>query len=382
MISGTAGAERGVPRPLASRWLDEMPRLAADASLASSPLDGGRWFRLADRWLELVSEDEGLVEELRRNYRDCLVDPPRERDRTIRCRASRLARSRLLCLSFSGAHAPEPILAASTPFRMLRHLARYTAIPGPAPGWQAIVDPDDPGRPLVAGDRHRLVVDSERTPEEFASECVVSVVQGAQPETLFVHAASFGVAGAGALLIGAGHSGKSTMSLALAARGHAFLGDDMAALRTRTGEVVAFARVMRLRPGPYVSAFAARLRAIQHEVATGGDGAPRTLVSAGDLFPGSVVQALPLRFAFLLDGFATRPKVTPFRPELLDAARLKAVVAESLPFWGISPGRDLLKFLDVLNALARLDCYRVELGSPDDSVSAIEEVMEAACRST
>jgi len=374
------------PKPLAARldgagWADRVQALLAGARERSAA-SRSSWFRLGDRHLQVVSGGDGFLDEFEAAYRDCIVAEPRQDARNVRCDAYRLTGSSLLCLSFEGEDLPDPIGAAGTPFRMLRHLARYVEAPGPAPGWRMLVDSEDRGRPLVAGDGHRLVIDLDGAPAEFATDCVVSLVQGAQHDLLFMHAASFGIAGLGALLVGCGQAGKSTTALALAARGHSFLGDDVAAVRTRTRELLPFPRVVSLRPGPYVRSLEPRLRATRHTTAVGPDGQTRTLVSMGALFPASAGRVLPLRFAFLLDGFAAQARLTPFRPGIGDAKRLKAAVSESLPSWGLSPGRDLMRFLTVVNVLSGLDCYLVELGSPEDSAAAIEEVMEAKCCST
>src|SRR5947207_2119645 len=49
-----------------------------------------------------------------------------------------------------------------------------------------------------------------------------------RPDLLFFHAASIGMDGRAYLLIGPKGRGKTSVSLALAARGHAFLGDETA----------------------------------------------------------------------------------------------------------------------------------------------------------
>jgi len=387
VIPGSQDADRHAssrPKPLAvcldgADLVDRVQALAAGARQRSTASLRSSWFRLGDRYLQVVSEGNGFLDEFEALYRDCIVTQPRQDPRIIRCHADRPAGSSLLCLSFDGEDLPDPIGAAGTPFRMLRHLARYVEVPGPVPGWRMMVDSEDRDRPLAAGDGHRLVIDLDEAPAEFATDCVVSLVQGAQQDVLFMHAASFGIAGVGALLVGCGQAGKSTTALALAARGHSFLGDDVAAVRTRTREILPFPRVVSLRPGPYVRSLEARLRATRHTTAVGPDGQTRTLVSMGVLFPASAGRVLPLRFAFLLDGFAAHARLTPFRPGIGDVKRLKAAVSESIPSWGLSPGRDLMRFLAVVNVLSGLDCHLVELGSPEDSAVAIEDVMEAAC---
>ncbi len=373
-----------LPRPRATSsgpgWLDEALALARGARAASTARRRS-WLRLGDACLQVVSSGEGCLDELEGLYRDCLLARPHPDSIRIRCHAARLPGSSRLWLSFEGASLPDPMSAAGTPFRVLRHLARYAEVPGPAPGWRMLVEAGS-GRMLVAGDRRRLVVDLDRAPAGFATDCVVSLVQGAQRDVLFLHAASFGVAGAGALLIGCGKAGKSTTALALAERGHAFLGDDLAAVRIPTRELLPFPRVLSLRPGPSLRSLAARLRAAPHTTAVGEDGVTRTFVGMRDLFPASAGGPMPLRFAFLLDGFGASPRLTRYRPGIADATRLRAAVGESIPCWGMSPGRDLMKFLSMVDVLSRVDCHLLELGTPEDSAAAIEELMEAPCRST
>ncbi len=363
-------------------WIDRLPTLVAEGLDRSTPPRASSWFRLGDAYLQIASDGNAFLEEFEARYRDCVVAEPSQDLIRVRCTAIRPAGTPLLCLSFDGDDLTDPMSAAGTRFRMLRHLARYVAEPGPAPGWRMLVDHQDSHRRLAAGDDRRLVIDLDEAPVEFATDCIVSLVQSAQRDVLFLHGASFGIAGAGALLLGWGQAGKSTTSLALAVRGHSFLGDDLAAVRVKTREVLPFPKAVSLRTGGYLRTFEGRLRVARHVTAVDHNGARRTVVSMGDLFPGSVGPMLPLRFAFLLDGFAAHPRLTPYRPGIADAKRLRAVANESTPDWGLSPGRDLMRFLTVVNLLSGLDCRLLELGSPEDSAAAIEGVMEAACHST
>jgi hypothetical protein len=350
------------------------------AAARTRPAKRGFWFRIGDRPLHLLSSETGFLDEFDARFRGCRIDAPASSadHASIHCEAEHLSDSSLLSLDFEGAGLPDLIRAAATPFRMLRHLDRYREAPGPRAGWRMLVDREDRARPLVSSDGRRLLLDVASAPLDFATDCVASVVQAAQPEVMFLHAASFSVGGAGALLIAAGRGGKSTTALALAARGHRVLGDDMAAVRLRSCELLPFRKVASLRPGRYVRSLEARLRATPHSITLAPDGEARTLVHLTDLFPASAGPEVPLRFAFLLDGFAERPRLSAYRPTIGDARRLRAAVSESLPFWGISPGRDLMKFLTVVSLLSRLECNVLELGSPEDSAVAIESSMEGA----
>src|SRR5262249_26435398 len=61
-------------------------------------------------------------------------------------------------------------------------------------------------------------------------------------DALFFHAASAAISGRGALFIGPKGTGKSTTVLALAARGHGFLGDETACYLPASGEILPFRR--------------------------------------------------------------------------------------------------------------------------------------------
>ena len=132
---------------------------------------------------------------------------------------------------------------------------------------------------------------------------IVCVAQSVQTGMLFLHAGSVGVGGAAALLIAPTGGGKSTTALAVAQRGHAFLGDDVAAVRLATRELLPFPRSAGLREGPLAASLE---RPGPAPAATCGP--PTATASSGrcvrvsDLFPGSVSGPLPLRFAFVLDG--------------------------------------------------------------------------------
>ena len=362
-------------------WLNQVKAqvLAAGAVGRSHASHARAWFRIGDVCLELVSDYQDLLEEFETRYRDCGLAERSQDLINIRCTAGYLPGTSLLWLSFDGSNLPDPMEAALTPFRMLRHLRRYVEQRGPLPGWRMLVNTEASNRTLAAGDSRTLVINLDESPPEFVTDCIVSLVQSAQQGVLFLHAASFGIGGAGALLIGRSGAGKSTTSVALAARGHSFLGDDLAAVRLATREVLPFPKSARLRDGSFVRSLDCRVRACRHTTVTDPKGIARTLISMGDLFPASVGGPLPLRFAFLLDGFGERVAIKAFRPQIGDVKRLKSVVSETIPSWGISPGRDLMKFLTVEKLLSELQCYLLELGSPDESVAAIENVMEETC---
>ena len=197
-------------------WLNQAQALAAGAVGRSHASHARAWFRIGDVCLELVSDYQDLLDEFETRYRDCGLAERSQDLINIRCTAGYLPGTSLLWLSFDGSNLPDPMEAALTPFRMLRHLRRYVEQRGPVPGWRMLVNTEASNRTLAAGDSRTLVINLDESPPEFAADCIVSLVQSAQQGVLFLHAASFGIAGAGALLIGRSGAGKSTTSVALA----------------------------------------------------------------------------------------------------------------------------------------------------------------------
>jgi hypothetical protein len=361
-------------------WVD---RMQARPACQSSTSAASARFRLGDLCLQLDSESGAFFDAFRAQWADCVVAEAPVGVPTIACSARTLEGSSLLLLFFAGGQLPDLLEAAATPVRMLRHLARYEEQEGPAPGWRMLADRADRHRMLAAARDDHLVIDLDEAPADFAIDALLAIVQSVQPGLLFLHAASFGIAGAGALLIGQGRAGKSTTAVALAALGHELFGDDMAAIRMDSGELLPFRRTLRLRPGPSVASLGARLRTVPHTFAVDPGGTTRTLVRPDALFPSRSSEALPLRFAFVLDGFSAQPCLTPFRPDIGSVAFLRGAVSETLPTWGRSPGRDLMKFLTVVDVLSKLSCHRLRLGTPEASAATIENLMmEATCNST
>lgn len=334
--------------------VSERPRASIPAATCR------RGFRIGDVCIDIASDDAGLLEEFESRYGDCAVDPSSAETADIYCVATRAGRS-VVALRFAGARVPNSLEAVLTPFRMLRHLQ------------------DDPGGILRFADDRTLHIDRGVAPPDFMTDCVAALAQSVQESVLFLHAGSVGIAGSGVLLIGASAAGKSTTSLALAARGHAFFGDDVAAVRVATRELLPFSKAARLRDGPFARSLAPRLQTCRHRVVAAPDGTSRTLVRVSDLFGTSASGALALKYAFLLERFAPRVRIDRVRPQLADLARMKSVVSETLPSWGLSPGRDLIKFLAIENMLSKLQCYRVELGSIEETAGLIEHLVGETC---
>jgi hypothetical protein len=338
------------------------------------------WFRFGDALLQVVSDHASLLQELDAFYGDCRVPEPSPDGFRIRCAASLLPGVPLLVLSFDGPRQPDLIGVALSPYRF-RLRQHYVEAPTPVPGWRLLVNGHADNRLLVATNGRVGLVNLDEAPAEFVIDLIVTAVVSVQLGVLFLHAASVGVGGSGALVLGPTEGGKSTTALAVAQRGHAFLGDDIAAVRLATRELLPFPKSAGVREGSQARSLERQMRGCRHLLATTRDGIRRTLVRVSDLFPWSVSGPLPLRFAFLLEGLADRAAISPFRPGLAELPRLKPMVTDSSATWGISPGRDLLLFLSVVNLLSGLHCHLVQRGSPEETARVIEAAMlEGASR--
>jgi hypothetical protein len=259
---------------------------------------------------------------------------------------------------------------------VLRDAAPYVESPSPVSGWRTVTDTRAGGQLLAASDGRSALINVDLAPPEFVLDCIVGVVLAAQPDISFVHGASVGIAGSGALILAPSFGGKSTTVLSLASRGHAFLGDDVGAVRLSTRELLPFPKSAGLRDGPLASLLQEQLGDYRHVRVPARHGDVRTVVRVSDLFPQSVSGRLPLRFAFLLDGITGTAKRTPFQPAPGELRRLRSmIVLDAESRWGISPGQDLMQLLTVMNLLSKLRCYLLEVGSIEDTADLIERTM-------
>ena len=363
----------------AEPW-DFAPALVQNAADRLKRCSSAAWYRIGDLYLQVTTDHAPLQREFDNTYGDCAASPPAGSPR-LHCAAGLLPGGKLLCLLFDGPQVPDPLEVALSPYRFLRR-PRYVSMAGPLPGWRQLLAEGDGGQFQAASDGRILLIDPAAAPPEFAIDCIVGMAQAAQPGVLYLHAGSVGIAGAGTLICGSTGGGKSTTTLALALRGHAFLGDDVAVIRLASREILPFPKSAGMRDGPLTDVLQERLRASRHVLAENRWNMVRTVVRVGDLFPGSLGRPLPLRYAFLLDGFGEQASVADYQPQLADVKRLQALVSDASPSWGLSPGRDLMNFLVVVNLLSGLRCYRVRLGSPSETAELIETTVNATCHST
>jgi hypothetical protein len=337
-----------------------------------------RW-RIADAVLEVAASWPVIFDELDARYGECATAVAGDTLARVLCSVE-ADDDDAVRIEF---HAPRGIDAHAAALALLEH-------PAPAPlyhglrtrddGWGCIVRADD-GAVAVTTRGSTAWVDRSRVPAEFLVDLVVAQAAAAQRNMLFVHAASVVVDGEGVLLCGESGRGKTTLALALAARGHGYLGDDIAAVRTATRELVALRTTANVRPG-------LRAQAVDDWIDTNvpgltaprADGLPRWPVSVAHAFPAAAAGPAPLRRVLFLRGFAAAPAVERFRPSLADWAEHPTPPLNGALWlsWATTPALRLLQFLLFARLLSTLRCEWLDAGSPDATAELIERTMEAS----
>ena len=106
------------------------------------------------------------------------------------------------------------------------------------------------------------------------------------------------------MLVGPKGSGKTTLSTAIAIRGHAFLGDETAAYRASDGAILPMRRPMSVKPGVRSREMNAQLEIRNH--AADEDGILH--VPAREIFEAQA-SSVKLAAVVFLDGFSDQPSI-------------------------------------------------------------------------
>ena len=185
-----------------------------------------------------------------------------------------------------------------------------------------------------------------------------------------LHAASVGLPNGIAAIIGDSNAGKTTTAIACA-RAEMDLFSDERTLIDERSYVHAFPRAVNLRkPGLSLlnadhvrgaDPIGARLRA--HGDDDWND------VRISDLIPAQrIVDARPLRAVFVLGGHARAPA----------AAIVPAAVAvRAASRWAQGAGSGVDKVARLLHIFGSVPCYRIDLGTPDESARLLRGVVES-----
>jgi hypothetical protein len=217
-----------------------------------------------------------------------------------------------------------------------------------------------------AYDGDRLLILAGESWPSFIGSLAVARVLRIQRDRAFVHAGSVSVGGKGVVIAGPKESGKTTLSMALGARGHTVLGDEIAAIRLNELELVPFRRSFSVRPGPKSTPVRELLGALGPEEERYPDGQIRSRVAITDLFPGAATP-VPWRAVVFLSGRASRASIEPVKasPENL---RWMTLLGSSL--WDMPPP---VRAFRLMSGLSRVACYALKAGSIEDTTLLIEQ---------
>jgi len=224
-------------------------------------------------------------------------------------------------------------------------------------------------QPLLIAKGAKVAVDAREPWQSLIASCAINWAMWMQREMLFFHAAAVGIDGDGVLITGAKAAGKSTLSTALAAGGHAFLGDEIAAVRPRTMALESFRRAISIRPGPRDPKVEQLLAGKLWPTERFPDGTTRTRALPAELFPGLRAFSLPLRWIFFLCGLEDNPRAEAFVPRATD---LRLLAPLACTFWGGSPA---LPMMQVAKLLSSVNCYRLYPGSPEETARLVERIV-------
>jgi len=236
-------------------------------------------------------------------------------------------------------------------------------------GWRGLAPSDGSGT-LFAFGADEILVDRRAPWQRFVANLAVNQVLGQQPDLLCYHAAALGVNGAGMLLTGPKGAGKTTLALALAARGHDFLGDEVAAVRVATRVLLPFRRSVSVRPGPTATAVQRTLAQAHLQTEAFPDGSTRLRGRVGELFPESGVRPVPLRSVVVLRGFGDTTRLVRFVPGR-DQWAIFSPLGCSL--WRARPAERVMR---VLTLFSQVRCYFLEVRSADEAADVLERLPE------
>lgn len=186
-------------------------------------------------------------------------------------------------------------------------------------------------------------------------------------DALFFHAASVEIAGRGALLIGPKGTGKSTLALALAARGHGFLGDETACYVPASGELLPFRRPVGIKPGPasaIVRDALARLRPAPDE-----EGLVRVPIES--LLPVPPAVAAPLTALVFLSGFGSTAELVPTRAGRDELACLQPIAS------ALTNVPATQRVFEMVRLVSSLACFRLVAADPDETARLLEKELRS-----
>ncbi len=330
---------------------------------------GTDWYRIADGFLGLDCDYAPVTRRWREIYQDCRCTGPegglpflhwvvRTQGNPDTARLDCDEDATLDPIQFNLRIVPEP---------------RFLEVSSPLSGWRFLARAETPDLPFAGFRGGTVILDRQQPWEHFVAHYSLHRLLRLQRNTMVFHASGAAVNGSGVILVGQKRSGKTTLSLALAALGHSFFGDEFAAVRRDSGELLPFRRAVSIRPGPAAAPVLAAVNSGKYSPEVYPDGAPRFRIPASDLVDSAAATPTPVRAIFFLRPLAQNVRVTAFQAGL-EHVRLLSPLGSTLA--DFSPAQTISDFFRLLK---RAQCYFLEPGgSPEESAEAIVRALEAA----
>jgi hypothetical protein len=356
-------------------WQTEESFVAHETARTALQKGKTSYFRFGDEVLELAVDDPSVLDSVRAQYGECELNSlDRVNSPLIRCVVSAKHASPLIAIHFLQA----PHLDLATLALGLSHPPRgaspYTIGNAQRSGWSLIGGAE---HSIVAASRIGLLLDPKSVADDFVADYLVAATLSTQTNLIVLHAAAIELGSKGAILTGASHAGKTTTSVHLALSGHRLLGDEMAIVRIGSQELLPLRKSLNLRAGPRSAALTRAVQRVRprNEHSTDGTVGP---IRIDELVPGAVDGPVGLKAVFFLDGFAGSPSVEPFTLSLNDDVTFDYMSANDIASisWGLEPQRRTLRLLALKQLMARVRCWKLCVGPPDETVKLIESTME------
>lgn len=348
-------------------WWCRPDSIAAEALGESGPLEEEEYF-FGRASLLIDCEDVAFVRRFREIFSECARDSTEDKEIPRLLLRVRLVRSNSQVLAVS--LTPDPIEGVDF-VRQLFPDRNYVDCSSPSPNWRMLALPEFPKEPVLAFGPGSILISRSHPWQHMVAMLAVSSAFRLQPHTLVFHAASVAINGEGVLLLGNKGVGKTTLSLCLASRGHAFLGDEWGAVSATTGELLPMRSLPSIRPGPHAKGVEEYLHKHTPETRILPDGTERVRARVGEMFPEASAQVVPFAHAFFLRGLAMRPKVQRIACEGLELMRISPLLATMS---GRSSGR---RAIELLRTLGKAHLWSLDVGgSPDETADLIEETLK------
>jgi hypothetical protein len=310
---------------------------------------------LADALLRVETDDSAFGDRFQRNYSECAVPAP-GRDPDVVFQVRTLGNAAVVATFDCGASA------ALDGFPALFLPVSATVPPAIRARW-TFAELDHPVG-LVAYSRDGLAASTASPWEALFASVAVNRALSVQPQIMFFHGAAVGVNGRGLLLLGASGTGKTSVSLALAARGYDFYGDDIVGVRLDSRAIVPLRRAAHVRTGPSAPEVT---KALGDSPASD---ARSRIADVSRFFPQAGAAPAALDITVCLRRFAGETSLTPFSPRPQDLQWVTPHVG-SLHAGGVAE-----RAMRVVSLVSDSMCLFLDAASPESAADALEQLTE------